>query len=253
MITSVRNPRIAEARRLRRARERRATGRTTLEGPFLLEEAIAAGVTIHDVYATPDDHVVGRLCAQAGIEVTPVTSEVLGALAASVTPRGPVTVISVPDPGEARRVDSVVMWEIADPGNAGTIIRTAAAFGFQVLATRGCVDLWAPKVVRAAVGGHFRTSLVEAATADLSQLAALGLRPFVATAGVAAGTDTMARTDEPIALIVGNEAHGVPGALLDDERVEIVSIEMPGGAESLNAGVAASILMYLRMAARPSG
>lgn len=248
MITSTRNPRIAAVRRLARARERRATGRTTIEGPFLLEEAIANAVEIVEVFALPDDTVTQQRCAQGGIPLSLVTQDVLEALAGSVTPRGPVAVITVPETARLLAADSIVLWDIADPGNAGTIIRTAAAFGFQVVATDGTVDLWSPKVIRAGVGGHFRSALVTGCAPEPSVLVKAGLLPVVADAEH--GALEALESADPIALIVGNEAHGVPSPILESPGVATVSLPMPGGAESLNAAVAAGILMYLRMTRR---
>lgn len=247
MITSLRNSRIAEVRRLRRARERRATGLTTIEGPFLLEEAIAGGVRIHDVFASPDDAVAAELGSRAGIETTQVAPDVLKSMASSVSPRGPIAVISVPTAPQPLCIDTIVLWKLGDPGNAGTIIRTAAALGFQVIATEGTVDLWAPKVLRAAVGGHFRAAPVERFAADPQELMELGLRPILAVADAELQAEDAVKGNEPIAIIVGNEAHGVPGGLAAAAGVESVSLAMPGGTESLNAAVAASILMYLRI------
>ena len=132
-----------------------------------------------------------------------------------------------------------------------TIVRTAAALGFHVAATAGSVDLWSPKVVRAAVGGHFRTSLTTGLTNVPRGLVAAGLRPVVAVATATEQAEVAIGGAEPVALVIGNEAHGVPDDLIDDVSVEPVSLAMPGGAESLNAGVAAGILMYLRMLQRP--
>jgi len=248
VITSLRNPRIAGVRRLRRARERKATGRTTIEGPFLLEEAVAAGLTIHDVFAAPDDSATFEICTRIGVEHTLVSEEVLTSLASSISPRGPVAVITVPASGTLHAIDSIVMWDISDPGNAGTIIRSAAAFGFQIVATAGCVDIWSPKVVRAAVGCHFRTPLVDISDAEPRVLIEAGLRPFVAAAGSSTPLAEMIDAAGPVAIIVGNEAHGVPQGVHDAAGVVPISLAMPGGTESLNAGVAGSILMYLRSA-----
>ncbi|MCP4968262.1 MAG: RNA methyltransferase [bacterium] len=216
-----------------------------------MSEAIEAGITINDVYARSDDEVAAELAATAGREVTKVSDDVLAGMASSVNPRGPVTIITIP--GGDRQVagiDSLVLWDIADPGNAGTMIRTAAAFGFQVLATKGTVDLWSPKVLRAAVGGHFRTTLVEGLPADVAPLAAAGLTAMVATADGAPANDVRLDGDHPVALLVGNEAHGVPDAIASTGNVQTITLPMPGGSESLNAAVSAGILMYLRMVGR---
>jgi TrmH family RNA methyltransferase len=146
-------------------------------------------------------------------------------------------------------VDSVVLWEIADPGNAGTVVRTAAAFGFQVVATVGSADLWSPKVLRAGVGGHFHTPIVDSVEASLAALARADLVPLATAAdGVDVGKVDLA-DESPIALIIGNEANGLPDTVM--ERAATIAIPMPGGSESLNAAVAAGVLMYLRMSRRP--
>ena len=118
-------------------------------------------------------------------------------------------------------------WEISDPGNAGTIIRTAAAFGFQVLATAGSVDLWAPKVIRSAVGGHFRTPVIENVAADLAEFDRVGLVPL-ATASDGVDIGKVDLSDAlPVAFIVGNEAHGLPDTLTS--RATTIALSMPGG------------------------
>jgi TrmH family RNA methyltransferase len=220
---------------------------TTVEGPFLLGEAIAGGVSFHDVFALPDDAAAVQLGSRAGIEITQVAPDVLKSMASSVSPRGPIAVISVPEAPQPRRIDTIVLWKLGDPGNAGTIIRTAAALGFQVIATEGTVDLWAPKVLRAAVGGHFRAAPVERFVADPQELIELGLRPILAVADAELQAEDAVKGQEPIAIIVGNEAHGAPDGLNALPGVESMSLAMPGGMESLNAAVAASILMYLRI------
>jgi TrmH family RNA methyltransferase len=253
VITSLRNPRIAEVRRLQRRRERRATGRTAIEGPSLLREALDAGVVIHEILATPDDEVAAELATGAGLAVTEVSNDVLVGMASSVNPRGPISIIAIPGGGEVASVDSLVLWDVADPGNAGTMIRTAAAFGFQVLATDGTVDLWSPKVVRSAVGGHFRTTITEGLPERLDGLAAAGLTVIVATADGTPAADVALDGPGPIALMIGNEAHGVPDAIVHADGVQTISLAMPGGSESLNAAVSAGILMYLRLGQRRGG
>jgi TrmH family RNA methyltransferase len=213
-----------------------------------LEEAVAAGVGIHEVFLTPDDQASTRLCLRVGLEATQVAPDVMKGISDNVSPRGPIAVISIPEAPTPRAVDSIVLWDIGDPGNAGTIIRTAGAFGFQVIATKRCVDLWSPKVIRSGVGGHFRATPLEGLAPDPQALIDMGLRPLAAVAHADyEPAEKVMSGSTPIALLVGNEAHGVPGDVADSPGVESISLPMPGGAESLNAAVAAGILMYLRM------
>lgn len=232
--------------KLRRTRVRRKTGRSLIEGPFLLEEAATAAITVHEVFARVGDVATRQVCETNAWPVRIVTADVMETLASSVSPRGPVAVIAVPATPSIEARDSVVLWGIADPGNAGTIIRTAGALGFQVIATAETVDLWSPKVIRAGVGGHFRTPPIEGLAADPSLLVAVGLTPLVAIAEAPTPVHEAVQVPDPVALIIGNEAHGVPADVLHAAGVGAFSIPMPGGSESLNASVAAGIAMYLR-------
>ena len=250
VITSLRNPRVAAARKLRRSRVRRETGRTLIEGPFALEEALRAGVAVQEVFCGADDKTAIDMCAEHGVDIHTVTSSVLNGLAATTQPRGPVAVIDIPVADPVERADSIVMWGIGDPGNAGTIIRTAAAFGFQVLATVDTVDLWSPKVLRSAAGAHFRVGPVAGLPADPAALAYPGLRLVATAADGEIPLREAAGADGPVAFLIGNEAHGIPAAVRRDPAVVTAAIAMPGGTESLNAAVTAAIVMYERMQIR---
>ena len=218
---------------MKRRKDRVATGLTLLEGPHLLEAAVGAGASIEQVFALPDTAV------PAGLDVTWVTDEVLARLAPTENPRGPVAVLR-PEPRELGAQHALVLWGIADPGNAGTLVRTAAAFSLDVIATPETTDLWAPKVLRAGAGAHFSVGFGEAAT--LTDLEQLGYRTAAAVGTGGAWPDEV-QTKSSTALLVGNEAHGLPPEVVAAAGVR-VSIPMPGGTESFNAGVAGSILAY---------
>lgn len=171
-------------------------------------------------------------------EVIVVTDPVLDVIAPTETPRGPITVIAVPEPEPLEAKATVVLWELATPGNVGTLIRTAAAFGWNV-ACHGGADPWSPKVLRAGAGAHFAVRMSEAA--DTGVLRAAGLTPVatISTGGTPpAGIDGA----HPVALLIGNEAHGLPQDVIDAcESTLTIPIQ---GLESLNAAVAGSIAMY---------
>ncbi|MEA2497946.1 MAG: methyltransferase, TrmH family, partial [Actinomycetota bacterium] len=140
---------------------------------------------------------------------------------------------------------ALVLVAVRDPGNAGTLIRSAVAAGAgAVIFTEGSVDPFGPKTVRATAGMLFHAPLVVAPSLDevREALAARGVKLVGAEAG--AGTSHLeANLKEPVALVVGNEAWGIPpefGSRLD----ETVSIDMPGPAESLNVGIAGSLLLF---------
>lgn len=212
-----------------------------------MDEAIRNGIEIAEVFAVVDDSDTWARCEAADVALTAVTPEVIESLAGSMNPRGPVSVISIPAPPTLERRDTIVLWDIADPGNAGTIIRSAAAFGLQVAATEATVDLWSPKVLRAGVGGHFRNPPVLGLAADPRLLTAAGLRLIAAVGAEGESPEEAIAGPEPVAIVVGNEAHGLPDEVVATSGATAVSLPMPGGAESLNVAVAASILMYLRM------
>lgn len=262
MITSRRNPRVQEIRRLGRREHRATTRRFLLEGVRSIEEAVDAGARIREVLVTPHllrsesvKALIERL-ETAGAEVAAVTEEVLAAVSDTETPQGIVAVAAMP--GGTLRLDGnplvLVVDGVRDPGNLGTLIRTAAALGVAgVITTRGTVDLYNPKCVRATMGSLFRMPTEERADAGeaVSFLKAHGL-------AVVAG-DVGAETPcydwdfaRPCAVLVGGEAFGPSEDVLEmcDGRVKI---PMPGGVESLNVAVAGAILMYEAARQRGAG
>jgi TrmH family RNA methyltransferase len=138
-------------------------------------------------------------------------------------------------------VASVVLDRVQDPGNVGSILRSAAAFGVpQVLALKGTVALWSPKVLRAGMGAHFGLHLVEGLAPE--DLAAVGV-PLVATSSHAGHQLPDAPLPQPCAWVLGHEGQGVHADLLARCALQ-VSIPQPGGEESLNVAAAAAVCLY---------
>lgn len=241
MLTSARNPRVVAVAKLHDPRHRRATGLTILEGPHQLADAVAAGAQVREAYVLEDDESGAFLASAAGVAVTRVDESVLRRIAGSDNPRGPVAVVAIPRSPRIAAVDSIVLWGVQDPGNVGAIIRSAAAFGFAVIAGSGTSDVWAPKAIRAAAATQFAVPL-SVTDVSVEGLRRTGLRPVAAVARD--GMDPAeVPTSEPIALLVGNEAAGLP----DDVVAEIedrVTLRLDGGVESLNVAVAGAVLMY---------
>ncbi len=241
---------MADAIRLHRSRHRLATGLTLIEGPHLFEEAVAAGSPLERVFCLSGDGATRDRAAALQLEPVLVAEEILHRLATTPQPQSPVAVVPIPPPRVPDRGHLVVAWGIADPGNVGTLVRTAAAFGMGFVAGPETADPWSPKVLRAGAGAHFHTTVGRVAAHD--DLRALE-RHLVAT--VVAGGDNPSEVDFPAdaALLVGSEAEGLPGWLVEaaDRRV---TIAMPGGTESLNASVAGAIVAYeMTMASRSRG
>lgn len=251
---SPRNPRVVELGRLaRQRRAREETGRFVLDGPVLLGEALAAGVTVEAVYADPASldrpDVAGVLAAATAADV-PIWV-VDGGLHRHVdvtTPHGLAAVARIPDPvplvPASAAAFRLVLVGVADPGNAGTLLRTAEAAGATSVAlTDGSVDPWSPKVVRASAGSVLRVPVRGgAAPAVLAALAGAGTRLVGTRARDGQAPDEVDLTG-PVALVLGSEAHGLPEdvvPLVDDW----VSLPMQGRVESLNVAVAGSVLAF---------
>jgi TrmH family RNA methyltransferase len=237
-IEATTNQRIKTVRRLHRGRERNKTGRTLLEGPKLIATALDAGVVPLEVY-TVDGGAITDRCEAAGSDVVEVGRIVLEAIATTVEPQDPIAVIEIPETRILGVERVVVLVEIADPGNLGTLIRSAAALGWQV-ALVGGADPWNPKVLRSAAGSHF--AQIPVRFADLSEVTS---PRFSTVATVVSGgrTPEEITIDLPIALLVGNESHGLAAEMIG-HCDQAMTIPMSGKAESLNAAVAGSIAMY---------
>jgi TrmH family RNA methyltransferase len=191
--------------------------------------------------------------------VTHVPDHVLRAVADTNTPQGLVAVAAIPKarlrdiPTEADLV--LVLAEVRDPGNAGTLVRSAAAAGAgAVVFTEASVDPYAPKTARASAGALFALPVIRnVPLADVVQtLADRGLHVYLAEAWEGSAVFDVDLT-EPVAFIVGNEARGIPET--GPARASALSIPMPGGTESLNVAIAGSILLYetVRQRSRTSG
>lgn len=238
-VRSTRNSRVAEAARLRRVRNRRDTGLTLIEGPNVFGEALAQGVEIVSVFSAEPPAQV-----PPGAEWVWVTPEVLAHLSDTVTPQGPVATVRIPRSQPVERDHLTVA--VGDPGNAGTIIRTAAAFALDVVFEPGAVDPWSPKVLRSAAGAHFRTR-VGLPSEGCGRIATVA-RGGVDVRDLGSHLDPARRWS----IEIGSEAHGLEAETVDASDVR-VSIPMPGGTESLNAAVAAAIVAYELAVWRTSG
>jgi TrmH family RNA methyltransferase len=235
ILTSTANPAVAAAVRLQRARHRREFGHTLIEGPSVVSEAFASGATISEVFGTSDAH--HDLAADRGLRYRPVTDHVLSRIADTKHPRGPVAVLEIPQSSIPATGRLLVAWGIADPGNCGTLLRTAAAFGYGYVSGPGSADPWSPKTLRSAAGGHFRTTV-----GQIEELGDFGDRALIGT--VVSGGAAAGPIGPSDAIVVGSEAHGLPADVV--ERCDrLVSLPMPGGTESLNAAVAGAIVAYL--------
>lgn len=257
-LLSPRNPKVARARELARERAaREESGLTVLEGTRLAEEAVSAGLSFE--YALYTEHLAGKergaalLAAleAAGVPLYPVAEETLTRAADTQSPQGIVAVFR-PRQFRLEQIPPglvLVLDNVQDPGNLGTVIRSLEALGGAGLVVAGGVDPLSPKVVRSAMGSLFRLPVVKGEIgAVLGALKAQGRRVYVADAGgdLTPWTADMAGN---AVLVIGNEGNG-PSDTARQMADGILSIPMPGPTESLNAGVAASLLIYEAMRQR---
>jgi TrmH family RNA methyltransferase len=237
--------------RLRRGRERR--GLALAEGIRLVEEALAAGVAIRHVLASPTLEATSRGRAlkaaleRAGHQIESMSEKEFDALTATERPQGILAVVEPPLWGLADirvgpRAPVLVLDGVQDPGNVGTMVRTAFALGAAgVLSLPGTAEVTNPKTLRATMGGFFRLpylSLDEAALREWARGA--GVRVLVAAVD---GRPPDSHRGTPLALVVGNEGAGTRPSL-DSWADGRVGIPLRDGAESLNVAVAAGILLH---------
>lgn len=244
------NPRIERVRELRHAKARRERGAFVLEGQTLLGEALRSGLVLEELYGTAAALAAGAdLVAEierGGVPAYELADRVLARLSDVETPPGLLAVARqarTPLPELLAAPGPVLLLAgVGDPGNAGTLVRTAEAFGAAgVVFGRGGVDPYAPKVVRAAMGSLFRLAIAVAEPDELLAAAAAAGRPIVATATDGEPLATAALDPRSI-LAVGSERHGVGSWLPRWDQA--IRIEQQGPTESLNAAVAGAIVLY---------
>jgi TrmH family RNA methyltransferase len=234
---------VAADRRLRRAERL-----MLLEGVRLVADGLASGLAFEAIVydeATLEATAAGRALHRLLLRDPcglPASPRAVGHAADTVQPQGVVGLARWPAPPPGTAGVTLVLDELQDPGNAGTLLRSAEAAGaVQVLATRGSVDLYAPKVVRAAMGAHARLALAQDLTWSDIVDRLLGVPLLVADALAATPHYAVNWLAGP-ALIIGNEARGISAAARR-HATGTVMIPMLGG-ESLNAAVAGSVMLF---------
>ena len=231
------------------SRERRKSGRIVLDGMHLIESYLA-------IFGAPQEVVVSEAgmtreeisrfvsCRQSGMVVTVLADSLFAELATVDTPSGIMAIAALPrcKHGVNQEADALLLDGVQDPGNLGSILRTAAAAGFrQVLLSADCAQAWSPKTLRAAMGAHFLLDIHESSDLPAFLAAYQGL----SLATVLDNSDALhsLRLTKPVAWVFGSEGQGVRSevAELANRRVRI---PMPGKTESLNVAAAAAICLF---------
>ena len=251
ILTSIKNPLIKQVRKLHSTRERQKQNLLPIEGTNLIEAACQADYRLDVVFYTPqwaDKHqLLCREIIKKGFQIQLVSAEVLKAIATTVNPDGVVAIAprqAVTKPDLTRTKLGIALERLQDPGNLGTIIRTAAATGVDGLwLSPDSVDLYSPKVLRASAGEWFRVPVeTDRDLLDLARQRSHGIQ-IIATTAKASKTYWELDFTRPSLIFLGNEGAGLSQELIDlaDERVKI---PLYNGVESLNVAVATALLLY---------
>lgn len=251
MITSPNNERIKAAARLHRRRFRAQTGTMLIEGLRLVRDAWLAGVRPRVLFFSPEliegnpatIDLVQTIQAD-GVDVVPCSKAAFDKLADTVTPQGIAALIMMPALQPPKAADLILLLDrVRDPGNAGTLLRSAEAAGAQMaIFCPETVDPFNDKVMRAGMGAHFRLPILSVTEwAAVPSLLPEGIATYLADATGRLAYDAV-DWSQASALIIGGEAAGA--SMGAEKLATAINIPMAGGAESLNAGVAGSIILF---------
>ncbi len=256
-ISSRENPLFKQLVKLAEsAAQRRTSGLTLLDGAHLiaayraalgLPQSLIVGESAGDTEEIK--HLLAQLTAEQAVPVVVLSDALFRAISPVKTPSGIIALIAIPAqdviPVYQGESFSVLLEAIQDPGNLGSILRSAAAAGASdVYLSTGCADAWSPKTLRAAMGAHFQLRIHE--QSDLAQVAREFNGRVIATTLQAKTSLYQTRLSGPVAFVFGNEGAGLSEAVLQTVS-EQVSIPMPGGTESLNAAAAAAVCFFERV------
>jgi TrmH family RNA methyltransferase len=248
VISSRTNARVKQLRGAFQGHARLSGGMVAIEGDHLLEEALRSGLVLKTVFVS-ERREVPKIVPR-GVEVLRLTEEVFGSVVETQSPQGVAALLVPPvfelsdvlgSDGSAALI--LVAVGLQDPGNVGTLVRSAEAFGATgVLTTPGTVSVWNQKALRASVGSVFRVPVVGVGASELRELKVRGVRLLAAVG--ADGVDvTAADLVTACAVMIGNEGAGLAEEWMEMSDVRL-TIPCPGPVESLNAAVAGSLLLY---------
>jgi TrmH family RNA methyltransferase len=252
MIESLNSPHVARVKALigsRGVKERKAAGQFVAEGLQCAREALVStsGPKIETLYVTNNGHSkVEELADLSAFNIVTVSDEVMKEMSETITPQGILAVCTIPQANlsaialnGSRRF--IYLSEVQDPGNAGTILRSADAFAMDaVITSPGSVDMYSPKVIRSTAGSLWHIPVYE--SVELTEVLAMGVKAFSLGADGSKNLNQYEMSGDTLA-VFGNEARGLSTGQ-NVESIDVVSIPMPGNAESLNLSAAASIVMY---------
>lgn len=241
LITSIQNEQVKNWRKLQTKKYRTRTGQFIIEGHHLIEEAIHSNFTMETIIVNEQAAISKSWSDYA---ITHVSDEVFKSITQTSTPQGVAAVVHMKEINERDGGPVLILDGLQDPGNVGTIIRTADAAGVaKILIGKGTVDVYNDKVIRATQGSLFHIRIEEVETNEA--VAALQVAGYTVWASALEGAKPLKEIDfsQKSALIVGNEGAGIQQTILDKADGK-VKIPIYGQAESLNVSVATGILLY---------
>lgn len=249
IITSLDNSMVKEARSLNDKKHRKFHGKFLVDGEKLVYEVVCGACEIDKIFVDSTRLAdFGYILERFDGKVVPVTPKVFASISENVTPQGIIAEVFMRETGEfAPEKDEpiLVLDRIQDPGNLGTIIRTASATGFSTIVLIDTVDPFSPKVVRSSSGGVFYTDIYRMTESEIIDYTKKkGVDLLIADMG----GDNVFKNELPaknFALVIGNEGQGVSKNFKEQGRA--ISLPMKSQMESLNAGISASVLMYVLM------
>ena len=252
-IVSRGNPLVKRLRALGSSGDfRREQGQFLCDSPKLVEEALRWGAAVRTVVCTEPSSLSDL---RPGVEIVAVSEDVMAAVSPAKTPQGVLCVCDLPDTALPARLDGkcyVVLDGVQDPGNVGTVLRTADAFGADgVILLPGCADPFSPKTVRASMGAVFRCPVWQCGTDELKDLLTRSGLPLYGAALRSDTVDVRSADFRRAAIAIGSEGRGLSAQVLDlcDAAVRI---PMEERCESLNAAVAAAVLLWEAYRQRPA-
>ena len=239
-ISSRQNSRIQQLRRLLRSRkERESAGLFVADGVKLLSEAVRWWPGLETVVLS--EGVEAELPEQ--VELLRVPREIMEYVSPMETPQGALFVCRLPEKAEYEARPGLVLDGIQDPGNLGTILRTADALQVPVVLLEGCADPYSHKVVRASMGAVFRTPVVQSTWEAVKAACQKANIPIAVTALSERAEDIRNAELSQMAVVIGSEGQGVRREILEQAQKQLI-IPMNPNCESLNAAVAATICMW---------
>ena len=258
MITSLHSPHVEAVKALlgsRGAKERRASSKYVVEGLQNVRAILEFSPDSIEVLYHTEEGISKVRDVPADLKLIEVSPQVMNAMSDTVTSQGVLALANI----EPKSIDSLsktkdslqiaYFWEIQDPGNAGTVIRAADAFGFDAVAfSNNSVDVYSPKVVRSTAGSFWQIPIFDGVElSEIQKLAKLQkCEIFITDADGTLELPVAAKTAkaESAIWIFGNEARGLPAEIADELDGKLVRIPMTGRAESLNLATAAAVVMY---------